>query len=135
VKQVGDEIAPAPDNSPAAINPVVAGLRSRCPGCGQGALYDGFLKVRDVCGVCGLDLTRLNTGDGPAVFIMQIAGFLVVFTALFVEVAYSPPMWLHLIIWPPLVGAVALALMRPMKGLMIGIQVRDRSNELGHDAR
>ena len=115
------------------VNPLLAGLRCRCPRCGQGRLYRGFLKVADACAECGLDLTRLNTGDGPAVFIMQIAGFIVVFSALFVEIAYRPPMWVHLVVWVPLVAALALGLKRPMKGLMIGLQVRNRAEEVRND--
>ena len=106
--------------------PVRAALRGRCPRCGQGALFAGFLKVAPACAVCGLDYTTIQTGDGPASFIMQIAGFIVGFSALFVEIKYHPPMWLHLIVWLPLVVALSLALMRPGRGLMIGLQYRNQ---------
>ena len=69
------------------------------------------------------DLGAVETGDGAATFIMQIAGFLVGFTALAVEIAWHPPIWLHLIIWLPLVAALALGLMRPGKGLMTALQM------------
>ena len=118
---LGDEIKPA------RIDPIRAGLVCRCPNCGRGKLFSGFLKVVDRCAVCGFDFSRLNTGDGAAVFIMQIAGAPVVFTALFVEIAYSPPIWLHLIVWPPLVLGLALALMRPGKGVMVALQMRNRT--------
>ncbi len=70
----------------------------------------------------------IETGDGPATFIMQIAGFLVGFSALYVEIAFSPPMWLHFIIWIPLVAALSLGLMRPGKGLMMALQFRNQSD-------
>ena len=105
---------------------VLAGLRGRCPNCGQGRLFQGFLKVRPACEACGYDLASVETGDGAATFIMQIAGFIVGFSALFVEIKYHPPMWVHLIVWLPLVVALSLALMRPGRGLMIGLQYRNQ---------
>lgn len=107
-------------------HPVRAALKGRCPRCGQGRLFDGFLKVRPACAVCDLDLSTIQTGDGPATFIMQIAGFVVVFSALFVEIKFHPPMWLHLIVWLPMVAGLSLALIRPGRGLMIGLQYRNQ---------
>ncbi len=111
--------------APARIDSIRAGLLCRCPHCGEGRLFQGFLKVRPACETCGFDLSVIETGDGPATFIMQIAGFFVAFTALYVEIAYRPPMWLHLIVWIPLVAVLALALMRPGKGLMTALQYRN----------
>ncbi len=117
---------PAQDIQPARINPIRAGLLCHCPHCGKGPLYAGFLKVVDRCAVCGFDFTRLNTGDGAAVFIMQIAGGIVVFGALFVQVAWNPPIWAMLIVALPLVAALSIGLMRPGKGVMIALQMRNR---------
>lgn len=114
---------------PARIPAVRAGLLCKCPSCGKGRLFAGFLKVVDRCAVCGFDFTRLNTGDGAAIFVMQIAGGLVVFTALFVEIALSPPMWVHLAIFLPLVLVLSLGLMRPGKGVMIALQMKNRAGE------
>ena len=122
----------AQDNSPARVDPIRAGLLCRCPHCGRGPLFAGFLKVVETCEVCGFDFRRLNTGDGPAVFVMQIAGGISVFSALGVELAYRPPMWVHLVLWLPLVAVLSLGLMRPAKGLMIGLQVRSRAGEARH---
>ncbi|MBN8529625.1 MAG: DUF983 domain-containing protein [Caulobacterales bacterium] len=121
------------DAVPARVDPIRAGLLCRCPQCGRGRLYSGFLKVVETCAVCGFDFRRLNTGDGPAVFVMQVAGGVVVFSALGVELAYSPPMWVHLVLWLPLVAVLALGLMRPAKGLMIGLQARNRAAEVRND--
>ncbi len=118
-----------PDLAPARIDPIRAGLLCRCPNCGKGALFSGFLKVRPNCAVCGFDLAGIETGDGPATFIMQIAGFLVGFSALYVEIAFSPPMWLHFVVWIPLVAALSLGLMRPGKGLMMALQMRNQRDE------
>lgn len=111
---------------PARVDAIRAGLRSRCPNCGRGPLFTGFLKVIPTCRVCGFDLSSIETGDGPATFIMQIAGFLVGFSALYVEIAFSPPMWLHFLIWIPLVAGLSLGLMRPGKGLMMALQMRNQ---------
>jgi len=83
--------------------------------------------VRSECEACGLDFSTIQTGDGPASFIMQIAGFMVGFSALFVEIKFHPPMWLRLIVWSPLVVVLSLALMRPGRGLMIGLQYRSQT--------
>lgn len=118
---------------PARIHASRAGLLCRCPNCGKGRLFSGFLKVVDTCAVCGFDFTRLNTGDGAAIFVMQIAGGIVVFTALFVEIAYSPPMWVHLVIFLPLVLILSLGLMRPGKGAMIALQMRNKAGQASRD--
>jgi uncharacterized protein (DUF983 family) len=118
--------------APARINPIRAGLLCRCPHCGRGPLFAGFLKVADRCEACGFDFTRLNTGDGAAVFIMQIAGGLVVFSALFVMFAWNPPIWLLLLVTLPLVAGLSLGLMRPGKGLMIALQMRNKTGPGTH---
>ncbi len=68
--------------------------------------------------MCGLDSAFIDTGDGPAVFVILLAGFVVVFAALIVEVAYRPPYWLHAALWLPLAILVSVTLgpLRPIKG-------------------
>ena len=101
------------------VNPFVAGLTCRCPNCGEGPLFSGFLKVADRCEACGFDLGAADSGDGPVVFIVLIAGGLVCFAALFTEIAFRPPVWVHLILWLPLAVILTLGLMRPFKGVML----------------
>nr|WP_246347616.1 DUF983 domain-containing protein [Brevundimonas basaltis] len=103
------------------------GVLCRCPNCGRGPLFAGFLKVVDRCAACRFDFTRLNTGDGAAVFVMQIAGAPVVFGALFVQLAYNPPIWVLLAVALPLVLGLSLGLMRPGKGVMVALQMRNRT--------
>lgn len=117
------------NDQPARIDPIRAGLLCRCPNCGRGRLFSGFLKVVQRCEACGYDFTRLNTGDGAAVFVMQIAGAPVVFGALFVQVVYDPPIWAMLLTALPLVAGLSLGLMRPAKGVMIALQMRNRAGE------
>jgi uncharacterized protein (DUF983 family) len=99
-----------------------AGLRCRCPRCGEGRLFAGFLALRPRCEVCGLDYGFADSGDGPAVFIIFLAGFIVVGAALVTEVVYQPPYWVHAALGLPLILIVTLGPLRPMKGLMIALQ-------------
>ncbi len=110
-------------------SPVSTGLRCRCPRCGEGALFDGFLTMKPRCSACGLDYAFADAGDGPAVFVILFAGFIICAMALVVEVKYSPPYWVHAIIFLPLVLIVCLGLLRPMKGLMIALQYRNNARE------
>ncbi|WP_292153094.1 DUF983 domain-containing protein [Brevundimonas sp.] len=121
-----DPVLPLEPAKPARIHAIRAGLLCRCPNCGKGRLFAGFLKVVDRCAVCGFDYSRMNTGDGAAIFIMQIAGGLVVFSALYVQIAFDPPIWLLLLVSLPLVAGLSIGLMRPGKGLMIALQMRGK---------
>ena len=105
-----------------SVSPYAAGLTARCPRCGKGKLFDGFLTLRPRCSECGLDYSFADAGDGPAVFVMFIAGFIVVGMALVVEVKYAPPLWLHAMLWVPLILLVTLAPLRLIKGLLIALQ-------------
>lgn len=116
------------------VSPVSAGLGCKCPRCGRGALFDGYLTVAESCTACGLDLRKADSGDGPAVFIIFILGFLIVPPALIFEALVAPPLWLHMVIWPPLVVVGTLALLRPMKGLMIALQFHHKASDSGTES-
>lgn len=110
-------------------SPAIAGLTGRCPRCGKGRLFDGFLAVRPQCESCGLDYGFADAGDGPAVFTMFLAGFIVAGTALVVEFVYQPPFWLHALLWAPLAVLVCVGPLRPLKGLMIALQYHFQAAE------
>ncbi|MGL4286914.1 MAG: DUF983 domain-containing protein [Phreatobacter sp.] len=110
-------------------SPFSTGLRCRCPRCGEGALFDGFLTPKAQCSACGLDYSFADAGDGPAVFVILIAGFLICGLALFVEFRYQPPFWLHALLWGPLILIATLGLLRPMKGVMIALQYVNKAHE------
>ena len=97
----------------APVDPVSSGLRGRCPRCGKGRLFNGYIKVNDKCGWCELDYGFADAGDGPAVFVIMIIGFIVVALALWAELAFTPPLWLHLVIWIPL--AILLCFGKPTR--------------------
>lgn len=109
------------------VSPYVAGLTCRCPRCGKGKLFAGFLTLRPRCDACGLDYTFIDSGDGPAVFIILLAGFVVVGAALAVEVLYQPPYWLHAMLWLPLILLTTIAPLRPMKALLIALQFHHKA--------
>ena len=117
----------------AGVNPVLAGLACRCPNCGEGPLFQGFITVADRCEACGFDLKKADSGDGPAVFIILIVGFLVCFGMLFTEIAFHPPIWVHLVLWLPLTAILCLVLLRPFKGVLIALQFHHRAEEGRHD--
>lgn len=113
----------------APVDPVKAGLSGRCPRCGEGRLFKGFLTVGERCGNCRLDYSFADAGDGPAVFVILIIGFVVVGLALWMEVSYNPPLWVHFMLWIPLTLVLSLVALRAIKGLLIVLQYRNKAAE------
>jgi uncharacterized protein (DUF983 family) len=111
------------------VDPVRAGLTCACPRCGQGKLFDGLVKIRPQCRNCGLDYSFADAGDGPAVFVILIIGFVVVGLALWMEVNYNPPIWLHFLLWIPLTIGLCLWLLRVMKALLVALQYRNNARQ------
>lgn len=110
-------------------SPFKAGLAGRCPRCGTGPLFAGFLDLRPSCTHCGLDYGFADSGDGPAVLIVFVVGAIVVGLALAVEFTWHPPYWLHALLWTPLILGLSLGMLRPLKGLTIAVQYRHRAQE------
>ncbi len=109
--------------------PISTGLAGRCPRCGQGRLFNGFIAVAPSCQVCGQDFAFADSGDGPAIFVMLLAGFIIVGLSLLVEVAYEPPYWLYLVVFFPLTLIVCLGMLRPLKGVLIALQYRNKAEQ------
>ena len=114
-------------DAPSLASTLVAGLAGRCPACGRGKLFSGYLNLAKRCNVCGLDYGFAEAGDGPAVYVIILTGFIVVSAALFVEMAYAPPYWLHALIWGPL--AILLPLLLSFKGVLIALQYKHKAEE------
>jgi uncharacterized protein (DUF983 family) len=108
---------------------VLSGLTGRCPRCRQGKMFSGLLTLRKKCEGCGLDYSFADAGDGPAIFVILLSGFIVVGAALIVEVKYQPPFWLHAVLWLPLILLVTLAPLRMIKGLLISLQYHHKAAE------
>ncbi len=113
----------------AAVAPVSADLAGRCPHCGQGKLFRGFLDIAKACDVCGLDYGFADAGDGPAVFVSFAALVVVTGLALIIDAYYEPPIWLLMLLMLPLIAVLCLGLLRPTKGLMIGLQYRNKAEQ------
>jgi len=111
------------------VSPYVAGIACRCPRCGRGRLFTDFLTLARRCESCGLDYNFADAGDGPAVFVILIAGFLVVGAAVIVEFLWRPPYWVHALLWIPMILVVTLGLLRPFKGLLVALQFRHKAEE------
>jgi uncharacterized protein (DUF983 family) len=111
------------------LPPTATGMRGRCPRCGEGKLFKGFLDIQPRCQSCGLDFSFIDSGDGPAVFVIMIVGFIVVGLALVVEFTFQPPYWVHVVLWVPLVLGLSFGLLRPLKGLMIALQYRHKAEQ------
>lgn len=108
-----------------------AGFLSRCPRCGRGRLFAGYLRVVERCEACAFELRRHDSGDGPAVFVMFLVGGVVVALALWLELAYEPPYWLHVALWAPLIVVGSLVLLRPAKAILIALQYRHKAAGFG----
>jgi len=125
------EAGPAPEGTapPRLGDAIRAGLRGRCPRCGNGALFQGLLRLNPRCAGCGLDFGFADAADGPAVFVILIVGFVVAGAALLVEIAYSPTILVHFLLWPPLVLVLCLGMLRPLKGILVALQYHHRAEE------
>lgn len=117
------------------VPPVSAGLRCRCPQCGQGDLFSGYLTIKRACAACGANFETENAGDGPAFFVVVIVGILIVPLALGLQVAIAPPVWVQILIWLPAATALCLFLLRPFKAIMFALQWKyDASEAVFEDA-
>ena len=115
----------------AQSSPILTGLKCRCPRCGEGKLFSGYLKLAPACTVCGLDLKFADSGDGPAVFVIFIVAPIVIALALLVGALFNPPPYIHLILCIPATLILSLLLLPPFKGVLVSLQYRHDAHE-GH---
>jgi uncharacterized protein (DUF983 family) len=104
-------------------------LFGRCPRCGDGKLYRSYLKVAAACNVCGLDLTKSDSGDGPAVFVIFIVGALSGVFSLWLQLTFNPPLWLFMTVLIGLIAGLSLLLLPVFKGVLIALQYRNAAGE------
>lgn len=121
------------DFTQTTTSPIVLGLKGRCPRCGQGKLFNGLLTLAPRCNVCELDYAFADSADGPAVFVMLLAGAIVAGVALFMEFSYEPVWWVHALVQIPLVLIVCLMMLRPFKGVLVTLQYANRAAESRFD--
>src|ERR1700761_7400777 len=101
------------------LEPVSTGIRCRCPRCGVGKLFTGFLKLRSGCDHCGLSYDFADPADGPAFFVICFGCVPAVVFALVLQVKADPPFWVHLVTSLPLMLLICLAPLRPLKGWLV----------------
>ena len=106
-----------------------AALFGCCPRCHAKTLFAGWAKFADRCRVCGLDFTQFNVGDGPAAFLTLIIGTLVTGLAIWLELAASPPFWVHVILWVPLTAALVVGGLRATKAWLLQAEYRRKASE------
>ncbi|WP_375249767.1 DUF983 domain-containing protein [Sphingomonas sp.] len=111
------------------LPPIRTGLRGRCPRCGQGHIFKGFLTMRECCEVCGLDYSYADPADGPAVFVQLFACLPGVIFALMLEIRANPPWWVHLLVSLPILVISTVLPLRPLKGWLIASQFYFRARE------
>lgn len=109
---------------PSFLTAVGWGLSNRCPICGEGRVFAGFLRVVPECSNCGAPLGQLRADDAPPYVVIFLVGHLVLPGVFWVEREYEPPMWLHMVVWLPLFAVLCTLLLRPVKGAVVGYMVR-----------
>ena len=100
------------------------GFACHCPACGEGKLYNAYLKVVPACEQCGEELHHQRADDAPPYFTIMITGHVLVPGVLWIERAYMPPMWVHMAVWLPLFAIICTLLLRPIKGATMGWMMR-----------
>ncbi len=122
-------MADQPD--PAKGQPAIgeAALFGLCPQCGSKALFDGWIKFAPRCRACGLDFGKFNVGDGPAAFLTLIIGAVVVALALWVQLSFAPPWWVHVILWVPLTTLGVIGGLRLAKGWLLVSEYSRKAGE------
>lgn len=110
---------------------LLRGWRRLCPQCGSAPAFRGYLKVKPECQTCGAGLGRLRADDFPPYITIVIVGHIIVPLILMAEKVVQPPTWLHMVVWPALTLAMTLALLRPVKGAVLGLMwfLRMRGDE------
>ncbi len=111
------------------VSAYAAGFAGKCPRCGQGALFATFLGLKDRCDVCGLDYSKADSGDGPAVFVMFIVGFIAVGVAFLARFVWFTPILTAFAISGGLAIALSLSLLRPFKATLIALQYKHKAEE------
>lgn len=106
-----------------------AALFGLCPQCGARGLFDGLTKFVPRCRACGLDISVYNVGDGPAAFLTLIIGALITGLAIWLEFAFHPPFWVHIILWVPLTAGAVIWGLRAAKAALLAAEFQRNAGE------
>jgi len=119
----------APDVTDTPPPPIKAGLTGHCPRCDARTLFAGWVRFADRCAKCGLDFKSFNVGDGAAAFLILILGAITAAAAIVVELTFSPPFWLHILLWPPVVLVLTILSLRVSKGILLALEYAHAARE------
>jgi len=111
------------------LPPIQTGVRGRCPRCGEGSIFDGFLKLKKGCSHCGLDFSFADPADGPAFFVICFGCVPAVAFAIWLEIAFTAPYWVHLVTTLPLILLTCIPVLRPLKGWLVASQYFYKAEE------
>ncbi|NIJ35108.1 DUF983 domain-containing protein [Sphingomonas oligoaromativorans] len=111
------------------LEPIRTGIRGRCPRCGKGHLFHGFLKLRSHCESCGLSYDFADPADGPAFFVICFGCVPSVIFALMLQILYDPPFWVHLFTTLPILLLTCVLPLRPLKGWLVCSQFFYKARE------
>jgi len=111
---------------------LLSGVRCKCPRCLKGNLYPSKLNlsVKKTCDACGLDLSKNDSADGPAVFLIFILGALIVPIALWMDAIFTIPLWAHAVIWSVITLLLTVGMLKPLKSYIIFLQYKYRPDML-----
>jgi uncharacterized protein (DUF983 family) len=109
-------------DSPAIGVALWRGLRGKCPKCGEGHLFRKFVKVAEACGHCGEAFHHHRADDFPAYLVIILVGHVIVPLTMYIEIAYSPAYWIQIALWLPLILAMSVGLLQPVKGAVVALQ-------------
>lgn len=107
------------------------GWEGRCPRCNEGPMFESWLKINESCPACGLSYRFAAPDDGPAFFSLCVIAFPLIFLVVWIQVAYEPPVWVHLLTSVPIMVAGCLLPLRPIKGWLVSSQYVNRAQEAG----
>lgn len=111
------------------LPPIQTGVKGRCPRCGEGSIFDGFLKLKKGCSNCGLDFSFADPADGPAFFVICFGCVPAVAFAIWLEIAFTAPYWVHLVTTLPLILLTCIPVLRPLKGWLVASQYFYKAEE------
>ncbi len=111
------------------VSPITAGLGCRCPQCGEGPVFKSYLGLADACSSCGADFSKADSGDGPAFFVMFLVAILITPPVLLLQVMFDPPVWVHVLLWGPIIIFLSVLLLRPFKSLLFALQWKNHAEE------
>ncbi|WP_019998184.1 DUF983 domain-containing protein [Aureimonas ureilytica] len=111
------------------LEPWKVGVKGRCPRCGKGHLFSGFLAMREGCEVCGLDYSYADPADGPAFFVVCFACLPAVLFTVWLEVAFEPSFWVHIFVSLPVILLTCILPLRPLKGWLVASQFYHKAEE------